>query len=100
MVDNQFKAQKTRKGKHMTECGFSEGQAGNNSSQLAIREKRCGKEKGGDHSSTIALVWWHKHEGAPLEISGWAMRRLCRQASSTTSGHAFLEAGLIVSKKR
>ena len=30
----------------------------------------------------------------------WARRRLCGQASSATSEHAFSKTGLIVSKKR
>ena len=39
-------------------------------------------------------------EGAPPEVVDWARRRLCGQASSATSGHAFSKAGLIISKKR
>ena len=39
-------------------------------------------------------------EGAPPEVVDWARRRLCGQASSATSGHAFSKAGLIIGKKR
>ena len=53
-----------------------------------------------DHSLTTVLAWWSKHEGAPPEVVDWAKRRLCAQASSATSKHAFLKAGLIISKKR
>ena len=56
--------------------------------------------KKGDHCSTAALAWWTKHEGAPPTISDWARRRLCGQASRATSGRAFSEVRLIVSKKR
>ena len=56
-------------------------------------------KKQGDHSSTTMLAWWSKHEGAPPEVVDWARRRLCAQASSATSEHAFSEAGLIISKK-
>ena len=37
--------------------------------------------------------------GAPPEVVDWARRRLCGQASSATSGHAFSKAGLIINKK-
>ena len=57
-------------------------------------------KKKGDHSSTTALAWWSKHEGAPPEIADWARRRLCGQASSATSGRAFSKARLIMYKKR
>ena len=63
------------------------------------QQNDVGKRKG-DHCSATALAWWSKHDGAPLEITGWAMRRLCRHASSATSERAFSDIGLIVSKKR
>ena len=39
-------------------------------------------------------------DGAPPEVVDWARRRLCAQASSATSKHAFSKAGLIIGKKR
>ena len=39
-------------------------------------------------------------DGAPTEVVDWARRRLCAQASSATSEHAFSKAGLIIGKKR
>ena len=39
-------------------------------------------------------------DGAPLEVVDWARRRLCVQASSATSEHAFSKAGMIIGKKR
>ena len=39
-------------------------------------------------------------DGAPPEVVDWARRRLCAQASSATSEHAFSKAGLIIGKKR
>ena len=39
-------------------------------------------------------------DGAPPEVADWARRRLCAQASSATSEHAFSKAGLIIGKKR
>ena len=51
----------------------------------------------------IILLNWlmgQNDERAPPEAVDWARRRLCGQASSATSGHAFSKAGLIISKKR
>ena len=56
--------------------------------------------KQGDHSSTTVLAWWSKHEEAPPKVMDWARRRLCVQASSTTSEHTFSKAPLIINKKR
>ena len=39
-------------------------------------------------------------DGAPPEVVDWARRRLCAQASSATSEHAFSKTGLIIGKKR
>ena len=39
-------------------------------------------------------------DGAPPEVVDWARRRLCAQASSATSEHAFSKAGMIIGKKR
>ena len=39
-------------------------------------------------------------DGAPPKVVDWARRRLCAQASSATSEHAFSKAGLIIGKKR
>ena len=39
-------------------------------------------------------------DGAPPEVVDWARRRLCAQASSATSEHAFSKVGLIIGKKR
>ena len=57
-------------------------------------------KKQGDHSSRTVLAWWSTHEGAPPKVVDWARRRLCAQASSATSEHAFSKAGLLISKKR
>ena len=38
-------------------------------------------------------------DGAPPEVVDWARRRLCAQASSATSEHAFSKAGMIIGKK-
>ena len=38
--------------------------------------------------------------GFPPEVADWAGRRLCSQASSATSEHAFSKVGMIIGKKR
>ena len=53
-----------------------------------------------DHSLTDVLQWWKDHEAGNVEIADLARRRLCAQASSTTSECVFSKAGLIMSKKR
>ena len=53
-----------------------------------------------DHSSTDVLKWWKDNEPRRAEVADLARRQLCAPASSGTSEHAFLKAGLIVSKKR
>ena len=53
-----------------------------------------------DHSATDVLEWWRANELGHAEIADLARRRLCAQASSATSEHAFSKAGRIVRKKR
>ena len=51
----------------------------------------------------IILCNWlmgQNDDSAPPEVVDWARRRLCAQASSATSEHAFSKAGLIIGKKR
>ena len=51
----------------------------------------------------IILCNWlmgQNHDGAPPKVVDWARRRLCSQASSATSEHAFSKAGMIIGKKR
>ena len=53
-----------------------------------------------DHSLTKVFEWWKDNEGGSVEIADLARRRLCAQASSTTSERAFSKVGLIMSNKR
>ena len=53
-----------------------------------------------DFIKTGVLQWWQRYQHKYLEIADLARRRLFAQASSATSERAFLEAGLVISKKR
>ena len=51
-------------------------------------------------SDTTMLQWWGRYHVRYPEIANLARHRLCAQASSATSEHAFSKAGLVLSKKR
>ena len=53
-----------------------------------------------DFSDTIVLQWWGRYHVRYPEIANLARCRLCAQASSATSEHAFSKAGLVLTKKR
>ena len=53
-----------------------------------------------DFSDTSVLQWWGRYHLKYPEIADLAKGRLCEQASSATFEHAFLKAGLVISKKR
>ena len=76
----------------------------------AIKNRAIGKFLARLYSQTsvkaeqeIILRNWlmgQNDDGAPPEVVDWARRRLCAQALSATSEHAFSKMGLIISKKR
>ena len=53
-----------------------------------------------DFSDTSVLQWWGRYHVKYPEIANLARRRLCVQASSATSEHAFSKLGLVINKKR
>ena len=53
-----------------------------------------------DFSDTTVLQWWGRYHIKYPEIANLVRHRLCAQASSATSEHAFPKAGLVISKKR
>ena len=53
-----------------------------------------------DFSNTSVLQWWGRYHLKYPKIADLARRRLCTQASSAKSEHAFSKAGLVISKKR
>ena len=48
-----------------------------------------------DPSDTSVLQWWGRYHLKYPEIANLARRRLCAQASSATSEHAFSKVGLV-----
>ena len=53
-----------------------------------------------EFSDMTVSQWWGRYHVRYPEIANLARRRLCAQASSATSEHAFSKVGLVLSKKR